>query len=128
MKELSALALARKAGTLAIAKKAFDVKVLKLKGLSSVCDYFVIASGEADIHVKAIAKEIYDRLAEAGYKPFHREGMNEGNWVLLDYIDVVVHVFREPTRQFYGLEKLWGDAPVEELSDAPKTSEKRKQE
>jgi ribosome-associated protein len=117
LKELSPLALARLAGKLALSKKGFDVQVLKLKNISSVCDYFVIASGEADIHVKAIANAVFDGLAEAGYKPYHREGMNEGNWVLLDYIDVVIHIFLEPTRRFYGLEKLWGDAPVEALSD-----------
>ena len=105
------------AGRLALEKKGFDVKILKLKSLSSVCDYFVIASGEADVQVKAIAREIYSGLAEAGYKPAYREGMKEGNWILLDYIDVVVHIFYEPTRQFYALEKLWGDAPVEQLSD-----------
>ncbi len=117
MKQQSPLALARLAGKLALSKKGFDVRILKLKNISSVCDYFVIASGEADIHVKAIARAVYDGLADAGHKPFHREGMNDGNWVLLDYIDVVVHIMLEPTRQFYALEKLWGDAPSEELSD-----------
>ena len=116
-KKLSSLALARQAGRLALAKKGFDVRILKLKELSSVCDYFVIASGEADVQVNAIAGNIFDELAQQGYKPHYREGHREGNWVLLDYIDVVVHVFYEPTRRFYALEKLWGDAPVEELSD-----------
>lgn len=116
-KKLTPLALARTAGRLALAKKAFDVRILKLKELSSICDYFVIASGEADVQVKAIARDIYDELAAQGYKPTYREGHREGNWVLLDYIDVVVHIFYEPTRRFYALEKLWGDAPVEELSD-----------
>ena len=116
-KELTSLALARQAGRLALAKKGFDVRILKLKELSSVCDYFVIASGEADVQVKAIAGHIYDELARMGQKPNYREGHREGNWVLLDYIDVVVHVFYEPTRSFYALEKLWGDAPVEEISD-----------
>jgi len=116
-KKLSPLALARQAGRLALEKKGFDVRILKLKELSSVCDYFVIASGDADIQVKAIAGDIYNGLARLGYKPTYREGHREGNWVLLDYIDVVVHVFYEPTRRFYALEKLWGDAPVEELSD-----------
>jgi ribosome-associated protein len=116
-KKLSPLALARAAGRLAFDKKGFDVRILRLKELSSVCDYFVIASGEADIQVKAIAAAIYDGLARLGQKPVYREGHREGNWVLLDYIDVVVHVFYEPTRRFYALEKLWGDAPVEELSD-----------
>ncbi len=117
MKKLSPLALARSVGRLALSKKGFDVKILNLKTLSSVCDYFVIVSGGADVHVKAIANAIYDGLLDAGHKPFHREGLTEGNWVLLDYIDVVVHVFAEPTRQFYALEKLWGDAPVESLAD-----------
>ena len=89
----------------------------KLKSLSSVCDYFVIASGDADVQVKAIARAIDDGIREVGYKPNHREGEKEGRWILLDYIDVVVHVFYEPTRKFYALEKLWGDAPIEELSD-----------
>ncbi|MBN1212615.1 MAG: ribosome silencing factor [candidate division Zixibacteria bacterium] len=111
------MALARKAGQLALSKKGFDVKILKLKSLSSVCDYFVIASGEADVQVKAIARAVDDGLREVGYKPYHSEGENEGRWILLDYIDVVVHVFYEPTRKYYALEKLWGDAPIEELSD-----------
>lgn len=116
MKKPSALALARMAGRLALSKKGFDVKILKVRGISSVCDYFVIASGEANIHVKAIAETIDEGLLKAGYKPHHREGIKEGNWVLLDYIDVVIHVFYERTRRFYALEKLWGDAPIEELS------------
>ncbi|UCC44233.1 MAG: ribosome silencing factor [Candidatus Zixiibacteriota bacterium] len=117
MKKLTPLALARAAGRLALGKKGFDVRILKLKTLSSVCDYFVIASGAADLQVKAIANAIYDGLARTGHKPSFREGMKEGNWIILDYIDVVVHIFHEPTRQFYALEKLWGDAPAEELTD-----------
>lgn len=125
MKEkLSPLDLARLAGRLALAKKGFDVKILKLESISSVCDYFVIVSGEADVHAKALGNAIIDGLLESGYKAYHKEGMNEGNWILLDYIDVVVHVFLEPTRRFYALEKLWGDAPVEELSDEKSEIEK----
>ena len=116
-KKLTPLALARAAGRLALEKKGFDVRILKLKELSSVCDYFVIASGEAAAHVNAIAEHIRDELTQQGYKPTYNEGLHEGNWVLLDYFDVIVHVFYEPTRRFYALEKLWGDAPVEELSD-----------
>ena len=117
LKKTTPLALARKAGELALSKKGFDVKIMKVKEVSSVCDYLVIASGEADVHVKAIARAVDDGLREDGVKPYHREGINEGNWVLLDYIDVVVHVFQEPTRRFYALEKLRGDAPIEEISD-----------
>ena len=117
MKKNLPLELARMAGRLALEKKGFDVRILKLKEISSVCDYFLIVSGEADIHVKAIAQSIIEGLKEAGERPMHVEGMVEGNWVLLDYIDVIVHVFKEPTRQFYSLERLWGDAPIEELAD-----------
>jgi ribosome-associated protein len=114
---LSSLELARTAGLLALSKKGFDVRILNLASLSTVCDYFVIASGGADVHVKAIADAIDEGLIAHGCKPTHREGYNEGNWILLDYIDVIVHVFREPVRQFYSLEKLWGDAPTEEVTD-----------
>jgi ribosome-associated protein len=117
LRKLTALSRARLAGRLALSKKGFDVRILKLKSLSSVCDYFVIVSGEADVHVKAIAHAISDGLQAHGHKPFHMEGMSNGNWVLLDYVDVVVHIFYEPTRRFYSLERLWGDAPTEELTD-----------
>jgi len=117
LKELSSRDLARLAGQLALSKKGFDVKILRLNEVSSVCDYFVIVSGDVDVQVKAIARAIDDGLRDAGYKSYHREGLNVGRWVLLDYIDVVVHVFQESTRKFYALEKLWGDAPIEELAD-----------
>ena len=106
MKTPTPLSLARMAGRLALEKKGFDIKILKLKSLSSVCDFFVIASGSADVHVKAIARSIHDGLASKGIKPIHREGMNSGRWILLDYADVVIHIFLEPIRQFYALEKL----------------------
>ncbi len=117
MSKISSLELARKAGQLALSKKGFDVKILKLKSLSSICDYFVIASGEADMQVNAIGRAIEDGLMDEGIKAEHREGLKGGNWVLLDYVDVVVHIFYEPTRQFYALEKLWGDAQVEDIID-----------
>jgi len=117
LKTLTALELARAAGRLAVAKKGFDVRILQLTEISSVCDFFVIVSGEADVHVKAIARAIEDGLLDEGVKPYQREGLTEGNWVLYDYIDVVIHVFKESTRQFYALEKLWGDAPVMPLTE-----------
>jgi ribosome-associated protein len=117
LKKLTPLACARLAGRLALSKKGFNVRILKLKSLSSVCDYFVIASGTAAVHVKAIAEAVDEGMEDAGLRANHREGFTDGRWVLLDYFDVVVHVFHEPTRKFYALEKLWGDAPVEELAD-----------
>ncbi len=117
MKELSSRELAQHAARLALTKKGFDVRILKLKDISSVCDYFVIVSGEADVQVKAIGRAVEEGLREQGIKPFQSEGQDRGNWILLDYVDVVVHVFYEPTRKHYQLERLWGDAPVEELTD-----------
>jgi ribosome-associated protein len=117
LKTLTALELARAAGRLAVAKKGFDVRILHLTEISSVCDYFVIVSGEADVHVKAIAHAIEDGLRDYGVKPYQKEGEGESNWVLYDYVDVVIHVFQESTRQFYALEKLWGDAPQVPLAE-----------
>ncbi len=119
MRTQSALSRARLAGRLALDKKGFDVKILKLKSISAVCDYFVIVSGSAGVHVRAIAEGIEDGMRLEGHKPIVTEGARQGNWVLLDYVDIVVHVFHEPTRRFYALEKLWGDAPVELVEDEP---------
>jgi ribosome-associated protein len=113
--KITPLALARTAGKLALTKKGFDVRILKLKNISSICDYFVIVSGDVDVHVKAIAEAIDEGLKEKDIRPWHREGIQAGQWILLDYVDVVVHVFQKSVREFYALEKLWGDAPVEEL-------------
>lgn len=109
------LAIARTAGKLALSKKGYDIKILKLRNLTSICDYFVIISGDVDIHVKAIADAVDRGLMEKGVKPWHREGIKGGKWVLLDYVDVVVHIFQKKAREFYALEKLWGDAPVETM-------------
>ncbi|TLM98440.1 MAG: ribosome silencing factor [Actinobacteria bacterium] len=77
-----------------------------------VTDYFVIATGSNPLQVRAIADEVEDRLREqGGIKPIGREGLDEGKWVLLDFADLVVHVFQPEERDFYRLEKLWGDAP-----------------
>ena len=107
--------LAHKISELIFEKKGYDVKILKLKGLSSICDYFVIVSGNVDVHVQAIAESIFDGLNKKGVKPWQKEGTKGGSWILLDYVDVVVHIFKESTREFYALEKLWGDAPVETI-------------
>lgn len=115
MENISSSELAHQAAQHALSKKGYNIKILKLKEISSVCDYFVIISGAADMQVRAIANAIEDELRESGIRPYHIEGQTEGNWILIDYIDVVVHVFHEPTREFYSLEKLWGDAPIEEV-------------
>ena len=94
----------------AASKKAERLVGLDLAGLENVADYFLICSGASEPQVKAIAEAIEERAREAGVKPWHVEGREGRKWVLLDFVDVVVHVFHERTREYYLLERLWGDA------------------
>jgi ribosome-associated protein len=108
--------LARTIADLALDKKAYDIRILDLRKLSSVCDYFVVCSADADVQVKAIADHIIGEMESSGDRVWHREGYGSLRWVLLDYVDVVVHIFVREVREFYGLEDLWGDAPAEEVA------------
>lgn len=109
-----ALAAARAASE----KKAADIMVIDVAGVLVVTDYFVLATGNTPIQVRAIADEVEEKLREeCGLKPIGREGVSEGKWVLLDFGDLVVHVFQPEERDFYRLEKLWGDAPRVALPD-----------
>jgi len=96
---------------LAQERKAHDVVVLDLRGISTATDHFVLASGRSDTQVKAIADNIIEEMKKEGHRPAHVEGLQGGRWVLVDFIDVVVHVFHPQARDFYQLENLWGDAP-----------------
>jgi len=92
--------------------------VLDLRGRSDVTDYFLICHGTSDRQVLAIVDNIEKRLREdPGVRPSHVEGRRSGDWVLMDYVDLVVHVFRDDRRQFYRLERLWGDAPTLDLDE-----------
>lgn len=104
--------MARTAALAAASKKAEDISVLDIRNVSILADYFVICSGNSTTQVKSITDEIRDKMQEAGYILDHVEGYKEEKWVLLDYGDVVVHVFHSREREFYNLEKLWGDANV----------------
>lgn len=102
------------ASTAAVAiddKKGLGVVLLDVSRLLVITDVFVIASGTSNRHVRTLAEEVEMRLKDGGRRPLRREGLEDGTWVLLDYGDVVVHVFDEPTRSYYDLERLWGDAP-----------------
>jgi ribosome-associated protein len=103
--------LATLAARAASAKQARDVVVLDVRDLIVITDYFVIASGASDRQVRTIAEEIERTVKDRGMKPVRREGEREGRWVLLDFVDFVAHVFRDEERQYYGLERLWADAP-----------------
>lgn len=109
----AAVAAARSAS----AKQAEGVAILDVHGLIVITDYFVIASGETDRQVRTIVEEVEKALRDLDRKPVRREGETEGRWVLLDYVDVVVHVFAEEEREYYDLERLWRDAPRVELDD-----------
>ena len=93
-------------------RKAIDPLVLDLRGLTAATDYFIIASGTSDAHVRGMAEHLLTGLAPSGVEPHHVEGLPQGRWVLLDYVDFVVHVFHPELRDFYQLERLWSDAPV----------------
>ncbi len=105
------------AGEIALSKKAVDVKVLDLREITSVTDFFLVCSGNIDVHVKAISDAIIEGLKKQNIKAWHVEGYSALKWVLLDYVDVVVHIFDREVRDFYRLEHLWGDASMEMLSD-----------
>jgi len=92
-------------------RKALELKVLHLQQVSDFTDYFLICSGTSERQVQAIADAVQERLRANRVRPLHVEGYNRGQWVLLDYGDLVVHVFQEEQRRFYALERLWGDAP-----------------
>jgi ribosome-associated protein len=102
---------ARRAARAALDKKAIDLTVLDVQGVSTITDYFLVCSGRSAPHVKTIADAIREELKADGVRPLHAEGQAESGWVLLDYGDVLMHVFLEDTRAYYALERLWGDAP-----------------
>jgi ribosome-associated protein len=95
----------------AAAKQAEHITILDVHGLIVITDYFVICSGTTERQVRTIVEEIEKALRDLGRKPARREGETERRWVLLDYVDLVVHVFTEQEREYYDLERLWGDAP-----------------
>jgi ribosome-associated protein len=105
-----------RAAELALDRKATDVTALDLRGVSSATDFFLLATGNSDIQVRAIAEHVLDGMKEEGVRPMHVEGMDRARWILMDYVDLVVHVFHPSAREFYQLETLWGDAPTRQFN------------
>ncbi len=103
---------AQRAAALCLDLKANDVVILDLDGVSDMTDCFVIASGTSDTHVRAIAEHVAEEMKKVGVAPHHVEGLTQGRWALVDFVDFVVHVFHPALRSFYQLERLWGDAAV----------------
>jgi ribosome-associated protein len=90
-------------------KKAKNIRAIDIHGLTTIANYFVMASGTSVTHIKSLADNIEDKLSDKGIKPVHVEGYSSARWILMDYSDVVVHIFHEEDREFYGLERLWQD-------------------
>ena len=109
--------LAIQAAKAALEKKALDVTVLDLSGLTVIADYFVICSGESTTQVKAVAEFLEQEFAKKRIRPLGIEGAAHSHWILLDYGDVIIHVFEKKTRAYYNLEKLWMDAKVVEINE-----------
>ncbi len=109
--------LARKAAVLCLEKKAHDVCLMDLRGLTGMTDFFVVCHGDSDVQVKAIADSVLEGIRKEGIRIWHCEGYEHRSWILMDYVDVVVHIFRKEERMFYNLERLWGDAPSTTVQD-----------
>ena len=101
----------RRAVELARDRKARDMVALDMRGVSSATDFFLVMTGTSDIHVRSVAEHIIEELKKEDVRPSHVEGLSGGRWVLIDYIDFVVHLFHPAAREFYQLERLWGDTP-----------------
>ena len=102
----------------AFSKKAYDVVVMDMREVSGIADLFILCTGASDLQIKAIVQAIRERIREHGNeRPWHVEGTENHQWVLLDYVNLVIHVFTEEKRAFYDLERLWGDAPKENVSE-----------
>mgnify|MGYP000318302333 CR=1 FL=1 len=98
-------------------KKSEDVLLLKVGEVTDIADYFVIASCDTEIQARAVADAVEMKLKRKGLLPHHIEGYEYAHWILMDYVSVVIHIFQKPYRIYYGLERLWGDVPVEEFRE-----------
>ena len=114
--------LAYKIADLALDKKAKQIVVIDLDGKTGIADFFVLMTGDSETQIKAIADHIVRELKGQKIRVYHKEGYESLRWVLLDYVDVVVHVFKPETREFYGLERLWGDAKIDFVMDVEDAS------
>ena len=104
------------AGSILAAKKGQQIVILDLRKLTIIADYFVIATGTSEVHVRALAKELIEQLKGHGVRPGSAQGVQDGHWALVDLGDVIIHVFMEFERGFYALERLWADAPRIEVA------------
>lgn len=109
--------LAKKIVKILDSKKGMDIIGIDIQGLTTLGDYFLLATGTGVPHVKALEEEVEDTLAKEGLEPRRVEGAQTATWILMDYQDVILHIFTRETREFYNMERLWADAPRMDLSD-----------
>ncbi|MBN1542767.1 ribosome silencing factor [candidate division KSB1 bacterium] len=105
-----------------IEKKGSDILIMDLRGITSVTDYFVVCTAESEVQAKAMTEHVAEQLNKNGVRSWHVEGNQASRWILLDFIDVVVHIFQPEIRAFYNLERLWGDAKFIQVKDSDETS------
>jgi ribosome-associated protein len=115
----TSLELAQRAASILLEHKANDVVLLSLEGVSDMTDFFLIASGTSDTHVRSLGNSVLEEMKrDSGQMAHHVEGLSQGRWVLLDYVDVVVHIFHPTLRSFYQIERLWADAETVPVQSA----------
>ncbi len=112
------LEISKRIAQLMYERKALDVKILDVHKITSMADYFVICTSESSPQTKAIADHISDTLRDEGLRPAHIEGYQHLNWVLMDYLEILVHVFHKDSRSYYGIERLWADADMIPVEDS----------
>jgi len=116
---MDSLRLATRSAEVIHAKRGEDIVILDLRAFANFADFFVVSTATSTVHARALAEEVERQLAKLGVKPHHIEGSEHGQWILLDYFDVVVHIFLGDVREFYGLERLWGDVPQRAVTSQP---------
>ena len=110
-------ALIKKITSLIQDKKGYDIKIIDLKGISSLTDFFIICSSDSDPQTRAITNHIKKELSKIKIKPFQVEGLDYMEWILMDYFDIVVHIFKKERRDFYDIERLWADAKIQTIKN-----------
>tara|TARA_B110000438_G_C15763220_1_gene628288 strand:+ start:445 stop:822 length:378 start_codon:yes stop_codon:yes gene_type:complete len=125
MNKINYQKLSKKISQLMLDKKGIEIKIINISKISSLTDYFIICSSESEPQTKAIANHIIDNInLEFKIKPLHTEGIENLEWVLLDYVNIVVNIFNKKTREYYNIERLWGDAKITNIKESFSKDEK----
>jgi len=114
---LSSEKLAERIGEILYMKKGEKIEIYDLREATDITDFFVVCSGESEIHTRALCDAVLEELEREGIREHHVEGYEHAHWILIDYIDVIVHIFLPPEREYYDFERIWGDVPKRRLDD-----------